>query len=108
MAMNQRRTRRHLGAALIWVTVAFTAMLAFASLAVDYGRVQLVKTELLRAADAAAREAATDISNGISTAQTATIQTTAANACDGSAIIITNTDIEFNNNDTTNDTFTVL
>jgi hypothetical protein len=46
---------------LIWGVVAMTALMAIVSLAIDLGRVQLAKTELQRAADAAARYAATGI-----------------------------------------------
>jgi Flp pilus assembly protein TadG len=45
---------RRTGSALIYVTVAMVAMCAVGSLAMDYGRAQVVKTELTRAADAAA------------------------------------------------------
>jgi uncharacterized membrane protein len=46
-------TRR--GMSLMWAIGCMTGLCAIASLAVDYGRVQVVKSELRRAADAAAR-----------------------------------------------------
>ena len=49
----QRKQRK--GVALIYITVAMTAMLAFCSLAVDLGRAQMVKTQLHSTADAAAQ-----------------------------------------------------
>jgi Flp pilus assembly protein TadG len=47
------------------VLVLFAAMVAFVSLAVDFGRVQLSKTELQAVADAAARYAAMGLQNDI-------------------------------------------
>jgi Flp pilus assembly protein TadG len=52
-ALSRRR-----GVALVYVIATMTVMLAFCSLAVDFGRVQVAKTELRRAADAAARAGA--------------------------------------------------
>ena len=52
------------GMALVYGIVMVTVLLAFASLAVDLGRVQLAKTELRQAADAAARYAVTGIDDG--------------------------------------------
>jgi Flp pilus assembly protein TadG len=40
---------------LVWVMVAVVALMGMASLAIDYGRAQVVKTELQRAVDSAAR-----------------------------------------------------
>jgi Flp pilus assembly protein TadG len=96
------------GVSLVWFTVAFTAMLAFASLAVDYGRVQVAKTELLRAADAAARAACAKLDSGVSAAQSAATSTAAANTCDGTAVNVTNADIEFGSYNTATGDFTVL
>ena len=50
---TRRRARR--GTVLPYTVVVMLAMLAVCSLAVDYGHVQAVKTDLQRAADAAAR-----------------------------------------------------
>jgi hypothetical protein len=46
---------------MLFLLVALTALVAVASLAVDWGHVQLVKGELQRAADAAARSGAIDV-----------------------------------------------
>ncbi|MDB5299845.1 MAG: hypothetical protein JWO87_1508 [Phycisphaerales bacterium] len=46
------------GVAIVYVIVALTAFAGFVSLAVDLGRVQLVKTQLQRVADSAARYSA--------------------------------------------------
>ncbi|HEX8913588.1 MAG TPA: Tad domain-containing protein [Humisphaera sp.] len=49
------RGTRRAGGLLVWSVLAMVAMIGFASLAVDLGRVQMVKTDLQRQADAAAR-----------------------------------------------------
>src|SRR3954462_13091414 len=85
---------RRLGIALVWAMVVMVALCAIASLAVDYGRVQLAKTELHRGADAAARAAVASISKGVTAAQNAAISTAALNKCDGTAIALTTSDIE--------------
>ena len=47
--------RRRSGVTVVYTIILLTALIGLASLAVDYARVQLAKTELQRAADAAAR-----------------------------------------------------
>lgn len=65
-AMNKSKTtwnngfrpvglRRRRGGVLIYITVALPALIALVSLGVDLGRVQLIKAELQRCADASAR-----------------------------------------------------
>ena len=57
----QRQPIRHAqqrGVTLIYASMAATVLLGFASMAVDLGRVQMVKTQLRRTADACARYAA--------------------------------------------------
>src|SRR5437762_10760155 len=85
---------RRLGIGLVWAMVVMVALCAIASFAVDYGRVQLAKTELLRAADAAARAAVASIGKGVTAANNAAISTAAMNNCDGSAVALTTADIE--------------
>jgi Flp pilus assembly protein TadG len=88
--------------------VVMVALCAIASLAVDYGRVQLAKTELLRAADAAARAAVASIPKGVTAAQNAAIQTAVLNKCDGTPVQVTTADIELGIFDTSNGTFQPL
>jgi Flp pilus assembly protein TadG len=67
-----RPTKQPKGMATIWVFSVIVIVFAFMAFAVDYGRVQLARTELQRAADAAALAAAANlptISTVISTAQ---------------------------------------
>jgi Flp pilus assembly protein TadG len=101
-----RRIRR--GVSLIWVTCFFIIMIAFASMAVDYGRVQVAKTELLRAADAAARAACGKLDSGVSAAQNAAMQTAAANKADSTAVNVTTADIDFGTYNTATGDFAPL
>lgn len=90
--MEQLDTIRRRGIFLVWVAILLVALMAFVSLGVDLGRVQLAKTELQRAADAAARYGVTGLSD--STYQTKAQAAASANDCLGSAIVLTSTDIE--------------
>ncbi|MDB5289154.1 MAG: Endoglucanase [Phycisphaerales bacterium] len=95
-----RNDRR--GVAIIYVIVALTAMAAFVSLAVDLGRVQLVKTQLQRVADAAARYGAQGAEAGNAVAwATANAQEQTVN---GTTYTVTNGDIVTGN--WANSTFT--
>jgi Flp pilus assembly protein TadG len=87
-----KRSRRR-GIAIIYVIIALIVMLGFCSLAVDLGRVQTAKTELRRAADAAARAGAAYIPQGTSAVQSAAIAIAAQNKCDGASVVLTNSNI---------------
>src|SRR5688500_14686800 len=94
----------------MWMTVVFIAVgLAIASVAVDYGRVQMGKTQLRMAADAAARAGITQIGSTITNVQDLAAQIALANKCDGTPIVLDKAnDIEFLDWDTTTRTYTVL
>ena len=83
--------RQSKGFALVYVLTIMTALLAFASLAVDFGRVQMAKTQLHRAADAAARYGLQGLSDG--TAAAKAIQSAAANSVDGTPLVLQNGDV---------------
>ncbi len=90
------RRRRHparslRGTVLIYCIVAFTTLSGFVSLGVDLGRAQLAKTELQRAADAAARYAAQGVSDGtyLSKAQAAA----SANTVDSTPLTLLASDV---------------
>lgn len=68
---------------LIWGAVSLATLMGFASLAVDFGRVQLTKSELRRAADAAARVGAASIDVSTAQARSDAIAWAKKNACDG-------------------------
>ncbi|MGH7177807.1 MAG: pilus assembly protein TadG-related protein, partial [Tepidisphaeraceae bacterium] len=102
-------TERRYGSTLLYGLIAMAVLSAFVSLAVDYGRVQVTKTELQRAADAAARSGAWGMSTSISKAQDNAIAMAAANLADGSAVTLTaSEDIEFGLWDASSRTFAAL
>jgi Flp pilus assembly protein TadG len=97
--------RNRPGIAFVYTTIAFVALVGMVSLAVDLGRAQCAKTELQRAADAAARYGATGISD--STAVTKAAAAAAENLVDGTPLVLNNDlagspkDIEVGNWDST-------
>jgi hypothetical protein len=96
------------GLALIYVMCALTAMVGLASFAVDYGRVQIAKSQLRAAADSAAMAAVASVGS-ITTVQDTAASFAADNNCDGTAVVIDKTnDVEFLNWDTSTRTYTVL
>ena len=99
MPRSERRARRH-GNVLLAFAILIPALFAVVSLAVDYGRVQLAKSELQDAADAAAKYAAAGIpaGNAVNFAKTAA----GANFALGSAVSLTDADIVTGNFDSTN------
>src|SRR4029450_9881224 len=85
-----------------------TALMALASLAVDYGRAQVAKSELRRAADAASRAGASYLRNSAAV-QAAAAEYAGDNQCLGAAVTLdTNVDVEFGDWDPSTRTFTVL
>jgi Flp pilus assembly protein TadG len=90
------RMPKRLGSTLIYIAVVLVAMVLFCSLATDYGRVQLAKTEMRRATDSAARAGAAGICTDASTAIAIAKQYAVANNVDGQPLVLNgNTDIEF-------------
>jgi hypothetical protein len=69
--------------AVLYIVVAMVAMFALASLGVDYARVQLVKTELRRMLDAAARAAAPDTADDLNRIRFDAGSIARANSVDG-------------------------
>ena len=95
--------------ALVYTVAAMAVLLGFASLGVDLARVQVAKTELRSAVDAAARAAAGGLVTGVSAAQSNAISIAAAQTVDGTALTLEPaTDIEFGTWDLVNRTFSVL
>jgi Flp pilus assembly protein TadG len=86
-----------------------TAMCGVVSLAVDYARVQLVKTELQCAADGIARMSARSMSESQPDADVRYDAQAMASkmSADGSPIILTSSDVEFGYWDATAKTFAV-
>jgi Flp pilus assembly protein TadG len=99
------RLRR--GVTVVYVAVLLVALCGLVSVGVDYGRVQVAKSELQAAADAAARAAG--IGAGISQAQARSnaVSVAAANSCAGVSISLDpNQDVEFGSWDNSTQTFT--
>jgi hypothetical protein len=95
--------------AMLYIITAVALVLGFASLAVDYGRVQLTRTQLRVAADAAARAAASNFDYGTTTARSVAVATAQANSADGTAVALNQSqDVQFGTWDTTLRTFTTL
>jgi len=92
--------------ALLYAIVVMTALLAICSLGIDYGRVQLAKAELERAADAAARAGANVLpTSGAAVARTTAITYGGYHRVDDSALSLSAADVEIGNY--TGTTFTV-
>ena len=68
--------------------------MGFCSLAVDVGRVQVVKTELRRTADAAARYAAPALGQGMAAVRARAKDVADDNTADGTPVILADADIE--------------
>jgi len=101
------RFRRGIAAA--YSILMLVALCGLVSLGVDLGRVQLAKTELRSAADAAARAGVAGLATSVTQARNDAVATAAANTCDGSAVVIDPTlDIDFGNWDSATKTFTLL
>lgn len=97
------------GAALVYVTATLVALLAFASLAVDLGRVYVVRSELQLAADAAARHGAAGLSTDVPTAESYAVDAADDNMADGRPVVLDGAkDIEFGVWDASTRSFTVL
>src|SRR6184192_3864904 len=86
-----REKRNRGGIALIYMILAMFVICAFISFAVDWGRVQLARTELQRTADSAARFGVTGISDG--TYLSKAIAAAYDNTCDGSTVVITSSNV---------------
>jgi Flp pilus assembly protein TadG len=87
--MNRKNSRH--GIAIIYTIVTAIAVLAVLSLAVDFARVELVKTQLQRAADAAARYGASGLSNiinGTSAAYANAVAAAAENKADNASVVL--------------------
>src|SRR5687767_876059 len=100
------RNRR--GISLVWMIVGMSALIGLASLGVDFGRVQIAKTQLRAGADAAACAAAAVLGDYTKVQDTAAA-IAAANTCNGTPIAIDKAvDVEFVRWDSDTRTYTVL
>lgn len=101
--------RKPHGFSLIYILVTWTVIIGFVSLGVDFARVQLVKTQLQRTADAASRAAAAKLSTGVTATQNAAVTWAGYNSADTTSVVVDGTnDVDFGTWDTSAHTFTVL
>ena len=102
--------RHRRAASLPYLTVAIVVVTAIASLAVDGGRVYVVKAELQVAADSAARYAAAGlVSGGPSQARSNAVAAASDNTADGTGVSLDRArDVELGAWDASNRTFTLL
>ena len=91
--LNGKPSRK--GLALVYVIAIMTAMIAMCSLAVDYARMRLAKTQLQMAADAAALYGITGLSTSVTTAQSRAISAASDNKVDGTPLVLATSDVEF-------------
>ncbi len=95
------------GFAAIYVAIILVVLCGFVSLGVDLGRVQLAKSQLQTAADAAARAAAHGLATSAEQAIAEAVAIASANPCDIShAALVPNQDIEFGAWDSATRSFT--
>ncbi len=90
-----RATRPRRGAAIIYAVVVMSVLIGVCSLAVDYGRAQLVRSELQSTADGVARAAASGLSTSVTEAKRRARDLAAMNRADGAAITLTDADFAF-------------
>jgi Flp pilus assembly protein TadG len=85
----EKEIKRNRRGVVIWYSIVLmTAMCMFASLAVDWGHAQMVKTELRRTADASARAAAALIPTNLTSATAAAVDIASKNTADGMSVTL--------------------
>lgn len=80
--------------AILYIIIVMAVVFAFASLAMDYGKVQLAKTQLRTAVDSCARYGVQWVSGGKTTALPAVNAAAADNTIDGQSITFSNAQID--------------
>jgi hypothetical protein len=98
------------GSTLVYLTMAMVALIGFSSLAVDLGRVQVAKSELQRAADAAARYGATALDQGPDVVERFAVDAADDNLADGTPVVLNAAvgDVQVGTWDEVNHTFEAL
>jgi hypothetical protein len=92
--MTRTAAQHKRGFASIYLLVIFTALMGVASLAVDFGRVEVARSELQRAADAAARAGAAALDQDYNAVKSQARAFASANLADGTPVILKDQDIE--------------
>ena len=105
--MPRHLTIRRRGISILYTMFMLFVLSGFASLAVDWGRVQMVKTQLQRATEAAARFGAVGLENGAAPAVANALAAASENSADGSPVVLDpNQDIQIGNWDSVHREFT--
>lgn len=92
----------------MYTVIMLAGLCGLVSFGVDIGRVQVAKTELQTAADAAARAAAAGLATSAAEARSDAVEAAAANVCDGSPVVLDPAaDVEIGTWDPAAKTFTV-
>lgn len=100
--MHTTYTLNRRGFSIAYALLLLIVLCGFASFAVDWGRVQLAKTQLRAGADAAARHGAMMLATSPTAAVNAAVAAAADNQVDGSTLVLEkNADIELGFWDTT-------
>src|SRR3954470_1608700 len=87
---TNNKANRRTGAVLIYTTIMMTAFVAMVSLGVEWGHVQVVKTELQATADAAARAGAAALAVGGPNAVKQAKYVASQNLADGTSVDLKN------------------
>src|SRR6267143_935863 len=87
--INTCKHRR--GIAAIYSILMLVVLCGLVSMGVDLGRVQLAKTELRSAADAACRAGAAGLAKSVSQCKTDAVAVAAANTCDTTSVALDST-----------------
>lgn len=107
--MTSQKPSAPRGMVLLYVMLALVAFVGMVSLSVDVAHVQVVKSQLRQAADAAARYAAVGLGTSPSAARSNAVTIAGYNSCDGSPVILDpNNDIELGSWNANSRTFTPL
>lgn len=93
--MNTRATAQgRRGISLLYSVLVMGLMVLLASMVVDFGRAQVTKNELRRAADAAARAGAASLFQDPDGAVTVAIDYAARNRADGKSVVVLPSDVQ--------------
>jgi Flp pilus assembly protein TadG len=96
------------GVATLYLVIMLTGLVGICSLGADYARVQLAKTEMQRAADAAARYAALGLASSPATARANAKTVALENTTDALPVVLLDSDIEMGTWNASTKTFTLL
>ncbi len=99
---------RRRGSVLLYVVLTMPVLIGFASFAVDFGRIELAKLQLQRAADAGARYAVTGLRTGRDESLARAKTAAAENGADGSPIAPADVAVEYGRYDYGAKTFLAL